>query len=138
MAHEKVYAVCENKCFVETMTKEQIETGLNEVEERIEEQIEELKETKIIRCIDGDLLYFNLNKGERVLYIINNGSYTIKCNLPSDGKTHLIKVNRCGGSSNTSVNIFQFVGDGETKLLVNNQNVNYDIEYLGTFEDVQS
>lgn len=28
MEHEKVYAVCENKCFVETMTKEQIDNDV--------------------------------------------------------------------------------------------------------------
>lgn len=28
MAHEKVYAVCENKCFVETKTKEQIDNDV--------------------------------------------------------------------------------------------------------------
>lgn len=31
MAHEKVYAVCENKCFVETKTKDQIDNDINEV-----------------------------------------------------------------------------------------------------------
>lgn len=35
MAHDKVYAVCENKCFVETKTKEQIENEIGVVSNTI-------------------------------------------------------------------------------------------------------
>lgn len=34
MAHEKVYGVCENKCFVETMSKEQIENELIDIKSK--------------------------------------------------------------------------------------------------------
>lgn len=32
MAHEKCFAVCENKCFVETLPKTAIEEGFDELE----------------------------------------------------------------------------------------------------------
>ena len=49
MPHNKVFAVCENKCFVETLTKDQINNAISEVAGDVEEVQEDITD------IEGDI-----------------------------------------------------------------------------------
>lgn len=67
MAHDKVYAVCENKCFVETKTKSEINSELNNFNNRV---------TTVETALEGkadksELQYagYNAIRGKKIIFL---------------------------------------------------------------------
>lgn len=90
MEHEKVYAVCENKCFVETMTKEQIEEWADEqIKEQIEEYDTNLQSKTFMSAVPCRLNTPNVGGKKRYRIFINQAPKNIM--LP-DGFGCWIKI----------------------------------------------
>lgn len=84
MAHNKVYGVCENKCFVETMSKTQINDKIDSEVNEIKRDMDALVCTDVVEITSGSNYYIiNTFAGDelsRPKFIINktNASVNIK------------------------------------------------------------
>lgn len=84
MAHNKVYGVCENKCFVETMSKTQINDKIDSEVNEIKRDMDALVCTDVVEITSGSNYYiintFGGDELSRPKFIINktNASVNIK------------------------------------------------------------
>lgn len=83
MAHDKVYGVCENKCFVEVPTKEQIDNEITDLNDNIKDVADNVLE--VIDLDDDETKYvisiprFNLGStGRKLIRNLNANNVQIK------------------------------------------------------------
>lgn len=93
MAHDKAFLVCENKCFVEGLSKEQIEAGINLLNE---------KYSTITNCpiTDAELIpsggrwqYILPKLDGRWYYFKNNSTHSLHCYFPATMHGIIKKLN---------------------------------------------
>lgn len=89
MAHDKVYAVCENKCFVETKTKEQIENEIGVVSNTITDMFKVItvpadsEETEVELGTDLPFMTEVIN--------LKSASVTVRFTKPEDVESVVLK-----------------------------------------------
>lgn len=70
--HEKVYGVCENKCFVETMSKEQVGTKFEEQQNRYSTE----EDVPVGKWTDGNVIKRKTIETTAAEFTYANGVYT--------------------------------------------------------------
>ena len=118
MAHEKVYAVCENKCFVETKTKEQIENEIGVVSNTITDMFKvvtvpaDSEETEVELGTDLPFMTEVIN--------LKSASVTVRFTKPEDVESVALKFGYIK-SGNALTEVMQTVTSSYTLTLETNK-----------------
>lgn len=112
MAHEKVYAICEDKCWEETMTKQQIESAISTSANAIESNIK-IKTygayNQVPNCQSAqDMRFVAQNMAKPGILV----TYVNDSNLPGGGNGVL--TIRTNTTSNTAIFMFESVTSQQT------------------------